>query len=119
MLNSTCNIDVRRFRVLRELRDQGTIAATADALCLTPSAISQQIKALSEEIGVPLLYQQGRNVSLTSQAHVLIKYAMNINRQLELAQAELTDVSEGNLGHVILGAFASAIPDLVAPALLP
>ena len=117
MLTSIHSIDVRRFRVLRELRDRGTVAATANALHLTPSAISQQIRALSDEIGVPLLHQHGRGVGLTPQAHVLIKYAMAIDRQLELAQAELTAITEGRLGRVTVGAFASAIPDLVAPAL--
>ena len=117
MITSSYNIDVRRFRVLRELRDRKTVAAAADALHLTPSAVSQQIRALSEEIGIPLIIQQGRGVRLTPPAHVLIKYAIAIDHLLELAQVELTAVSEGKLGHVTIGTFASAIPDLVMPTI--
>ena len=39
-------IDARRLHTLRELAGRGTIAATADALHLTPSAVSQQLRAL-------------------------------------------------------------------------
>ena len=38
-------LDVRRLRVLRELADRGTIAATAEALGYTPPAVSQQLAA--------------------------------------------------------------------------
>jgi len=117
MITSSHNMDVRRFRVLRELRDRKTVAAAADALHLTASAVSQQIRALSEEIGVPLVSQQGRGVRLTPHAHVLIKYATAIDRLLELAQVELTAISDGKLGFVTIGTFASAIPVLVLPTI--
>ncbi len=46
-------IDARRLRVLREVSQQGTLAAAADALHLTPSAVSQQLAALEREVGSP------------------------------------------------------------------
>ena len=56
-----CMIDVRRLRVLRaELADHGTIAAAAAALHLTPSAVSQQLAALTRETGVQLVEPDGR-----------------------------------------------------------
>ncbi|HEX7488298.1 MAG TPA: LysR family transcriptional regulator, partial [Anaeromyxobacteraceae bacterium] len=57
---STFTIDIRRLRVLRELRQRGTLAATARSMGLTTSAISQQLAALSREVGAPLLAPQGR-----------------------------------------------------------
>ena len=113
----TYSIDTRRFRVIRELRDRGTIAATAKALNITPSAVSQQITSLSKEIGAPLLSPHGRGVRLTPQAHILINHAMVIDRQLELAHTELAAINEGKMGHITIGSFASIIPDLVAPTL--
>lgn len=109
-------IDVRRLRVLRELRLRKTIGATAAALHLTPSAISQQISALSRDIGVPLLAPQGRRVRLTPQAELLLEHAAAIDAQLERARADLAAYEAGNVGRVALGAFASAITGLVAPA---
>src|SRR5215470_6268156 len=39
-------LDVKRLRVLRELAERGTVAATAEALSFTPSAVSQELSAL-------------------------------------------------------------------------
>ena len=76
-------IDVRRLRLLRELDNRGTVAATAAALHLTPSAISQQLAALSREAGVTLLDPVGRRVRLTPAAKVLLRHADEIFAQLE------------------------------------
>jgi DNA-binding transcriptional LysR family regulator len=114
---STFTIDIRRLRVLRELRQRGTIGATASALGLTPSAISQQLSALSREIGVPLLAPQGRGVRLTQQAELLLEHGAAIDVQLERARADLAAFEEGTVGRVTLGTFATAIAGVVAPAL--
>lgn len=58
-------LDVRKLRLLRELAHRGTIAAVAEALAYTPSAVSQQLTALERETGVSLLARTGRRVRLT------------------------------------------------------
>src|SRR5919206_152601 len=42
-------LDLRRLRLLHELRERGTIAAVADAPRFTPSALSQQLPPLERE----------------------------------------------------------------------
>ena len=39
-------MDFKRLRILRELADRGTVGATAEAMNVTPSAVSQQLKTL-------------------------------------------------------------------------
>src|ERR1700730_2901162 len=56
-------LDVRKLRLLRELAHRATIAAVADALAYTPSAVSQQLATLEREAGVPLLERTGRRVT--------------------------------------------------------
>jgi DNA-binding transcriptional LysR family regulator len=116
--SSTFTIDIRRLRVLRELQARGTVGATAEALNLTPSAISQQIAALGREAGVPLLMPHGRGVRLTPQALLLLDHAAAINAQLERARADLAAFDAGTVGQVTIGAFATAIIGIVAPALV-
>src|SRR6478609_8644477 len=57
-------LELRRLRLLRELHERGTIAAVADALRFTPSAVSQQLAMLEREAGVALLERAGRGVRL-------------------------------------------------------
>ncbi len=111
-------LDVRRLRALRELADRGTIAAAADALHLTPSAVSQQLAALEREVGHALVEPNGRSVRLTPSASVLLGHADRLFAQLERLDADLHAVTAGQAGTVRVGAFATAVSGLVAPALV-
>ncbi|MET9632229.1 LysR family transcriptional regulator [Lentzea sp. NPDC006480] len=110
-------IDPRRLRVLRALADHGTVTAAAAALHLTPSAVSQQLAALESEAGHPLLLRKGRRVSLTPAGELLVAHAHAVAAELERAQATLDALTAGSSGRVALAAFASAITQVVAPAL--
>ncbi|WP_309109977.1 LysR family transcriptional regulator [Saccharothrix sp.] len=110
-------IDPRRLRVLRALADHGTVTAAAQALHLTPSAVSQQLAALESEVGQELLRRRGRRVSLTSAGELLVGHANAVAAELERAQATLAGLSSGVAGRVEVGSFASAITQVVAPAL--
>lgn len=109
--------DLRKLRVLRALEEFGTVRATAEALCMTPSAVSQQLSSLSQQVGVALLEAHGRRVRLTDAAHALLRHTDIVLAQLERAEAELEGFARGEAGHVRVGAFATAIPSLVVPAL--
>jgi DNA-binding transcriptional LysR family regulator len=109
-------IDVRRLRALRELADRGTIAAAADALHLTPSAVSQQLAALEQEVGQPLLEPHGRTVRLTPAAEAVLEHAGTVFAELERMDATLAALSAGDRGRVRIGAFATGIRGLVVPA---
>ena len=61
-------LDLRRPRLLGELRRRGTITAVAEVLSYSPSAVSQQLSTLEKETGVLLLEPAGRRVRLTPQA---------------------------------------------------
>ena len=63
----------------------GSFRAAADELHVTPSAVSQQIKALEEALGVRLFARQGRSVALTVEGE---RYAQQVRDALsELARA--------------------------------
>lgn len=110
-------IDLRKLRLLRELDRRGTVAATAAAMHLTPSAVSQQLAGLSRELGVPLLERRGRGVVLTGQARLVLTHADAVQQQLEMARSALASWSEGTVGEVRIGSLATGIAALVAPAM--
>ncbi|WP_078651397.1 LysR family transcriptional regulator [Streptomyces xylophagus] len=110
-------VDLRRLVVLRELQRRGSLAKAAEALHLTPSAVSQQIAALAREAGVPLTEREGRGVRLTGQARVLLAHADVIAAQLERARADLAAYGEGGRGAVRIGCFSSGILGLLPGAL--
>jgi DNA-binding transcriptional LysR family regulator len=109
--------EVRRLRLLRELAAHGTIAATARACHLTPSAVSQQLGLLEREVGTPLLVRDGRGVVLTEAARVLVAHTERVLGELERAQAHVARLTGEIRGTVRLGAFPSAAVALAAPAI--
>jgi DNA-binding transcriptional LysR family regulator len=82
-------LDVRRLRMLRELSERGTIAATADALGYSAPAVSQHLAALERQVGVALLERHGRRVALTPAAVLLVGRTERVLAELEAAEAEL------------------------------
>ncbi|MFD6884037.1 MULTISPECIES: LysR family transcriptional regulator [unclassified Rhodococcus (in: high G+C Gram-positive bacteria)] len=110
-------LDVRKLRLLRELAHRGTIAAVAEALSYTPSAVSQQISALEREAGRPLLVRTGRRVRLTPAALILVEHTEAVLAELERAETALATSGPGPSGSVRLGAFPTALRTVVLPAL--
>ncbi|MFF3398130.1 LysR family transcriptional regulator [Streptomyces sp. NPDC002659] len=108
--------DIKKLQILRTLSERGTVTATAEALLMTPSAVSQQLSNLAKQLGVPLLEAQGRRVRLTDAAHLVLRHAEAVFAQLERAEAELTGYLQGEAGEVRVGAFSTAVPALVVPA---
>ncbi|MGA8114309.1 MAG: LysR substrate-binding domain-containing protein [Actinocatenispora sp.] len=110
-------IDPRRLRVLRALADHGTVTAAAQALYLTPSAVSQQLSALEAEVGQELLERRGRRVRLTGAGSILADHASTVLTQLRQAESELAAYAAGAAGTITVGAFATAIAGVLAPAI--
>lgn len=110
-------LDPRKLHLLRELASRGTIAAVAEAVTFTPSAVSQQLSALEREAGVPLLERTGRTVTLTPAGHLLVEHAQAVLEQLERASAALAAARGGPSGPLRIGAFPTAARVLLPRAL--
>ena len=78
-------MDVRRLDLLRELAERGSVTAVAEATGRTPSAVSQQLKVLEREAGMPLTERSGRGLVLTSAGHALARSATDVAIALERA----------------------------------
>jgi len=110
-------LDLRRLRLLRELARRGTIAAVAEALSYSPSAVSQQLAALEKEAGVRLLEPVGRRVRLTPQADLLVGHTQVLLEEMERAEAELAQSLNETAGTLRVAAFQTAVLALVPHAL--
>src|SRR3954449_6644920 len=110
-------LDLRRLRLLRELNARGTIAAVADALQFTPSAVSQQLAALEREAGVRLLERAGRGVRLTDPALVLVGHADALLERAAVAEADLAAAAGTVTGRARIASFHSAAMRLALPAM--
>jgi len=84
---------VRRFKTLVAIAELGTFAKAADAVYLTPAAVSQQMKALESELGMSLFDRTKRPPVLNPAGHALIPKALILIKNYE----ELKPTLEGEL----------------------
>ncbi|MFI7418007.1 LysR family transcriptional regulator [Nonomuraea sp. NPDC049684] len=111
------DIDPRRLRVLHEVARRGGVMRAAEALFLTPSAVSQQLAQLEREVGLALIDRSQRRVSLTPAGRVLAGYAERVEEELSEARKELTRFTERLAGPVRIAAFPTAIKHMLVPAM--
>lgn len=108
-------LDLRRLRLLRELRRRGTITAVAEALSYSPSAVSQQLSALERETGMRLLESAGRRVRLTAQADLLVTHTEVLLEEMERAEAALAQSLNETVGTLRVAAFQTAVVLTLVP----
>ncbi len=101
-------MDIRRLQLLRELADRGSITAVAAATHRTASAVSQQLKVLEAEVGVPLTERHGRGLVLTGAGLALAKTARRIAVAIESAEALWQEFTQSPQGSVSVSAFPTA-----------
>ncbi|TYL51657.1 LysR family transcriptional regulator [Nocardioides sp. BGMRC 2183] len=108
-------IDLDALAALRAVADEGSVIAAARATGFTASAVSQQIKRLERQTGVPLLERVGRGVMLTSHGEHLVEAGTQVLADLEELEAGLQRRAGVVAGRFRMAAFSTAIRGLVAP----
>lgn len=107
-------MDIGKLGALRELAVRKTMAAVAEALHVSPSAVSQQISMLEQEVGIDLVERRGRGVELTIAGRTLVERANRIFAELESARADMAELKKVVAGDIRVAAFPS-----VASLLMP
>lgn len=106
-----------RLRTFRALAESLHFRRTADKLHISQSAVSQQISALEDELGVMLLERIGRRSFLTPAGKVLVDEAGKVLAAVERAGEAVRAFGAGDVDRVRLG--ASTTPGVyIVPAAL-
>jgi DNA-binding transcriptional LysR family regulator len=110
-------LNIARLKVLLELHRRGTLSAVAEALSYSTSAVSQQIRQLERDVGVPVVEPVGRRLQLTPQGAVLVEHATRILELVEQAEADISMSLDRPSGTVRLAAYQSAAMTIVPRAI--
>lgn len=111
------DFNIQQLRMLCEVANTGTIAAAADSLGYTPSAVSQQLSSIEKVSKVAVLERVGRNVRLTDAGRELVRHAEMILDELERAKASLERVQSDVAGTVTIGLSESMASRFLPPLL--
>lgn len=106
-----------RLVVFRAVAEQRSFRKAAEELYLTQPAVSLQIKALEEDLGVQLFDRAGTHIALTAAGKVLLACSRQVYALLVQAESNIAALSGEHTGGLALGA-STTIAQYVLPRLL-
>ncbi|HSV84320.1 MAG TPA: LysR family transcriptional regulator [Ramlibacter sp.] len=106
-----------QLRVLSALGELGQLKKVADALSVTPSAISKQLAEIEDALDAPLFERAGNRVRFTDLGRVLTRRAQEMIEQLERTRIEIDHLCTGESGSIGVGA-APTLSPLFLPRLV-
>ena len=111
------DIDPRRLPFLLSVAREGGIVAAADILMVSPSAVSQQIQKLEEEVGLKLVERTTSGAILTPAGTIVAEAGERIKSNIAEALKALRPLTGQVTGTVTLGAFLTICRSTLIPAL--
>ena len=84
-------MDWDKLRIFNAAAEAGSFTHAGDTLNLSQSAVSRQVSALEQELGVPLFHRHARGLILTEQGELLARTAKDVMMKLEQTRAKLVD----------------------------
>src|SRR5688500_3607612 len=102
------NISLRQIRVFTAVAQQKSFTRAARELHLTQPAVSQQLKLLEAEVGLPLFEHLNRGIHLTDAGEELLRYAQQINEVIRTASESFAAMRGLKRGVLKLGAVSTA-----------
>jgi DNA-binding transcriptional LysR family regulator len=106
-----------RIVVFRAVAEQLSFRKAAEELYLTQPAVSLQIKALEEELGVQVFDRAGAQITLTQAGTILLRYARQVNSLFVQMERKIVALTGDHAGQLALGA-STTIAQYVLPRLL-
>ncbi|MBV2122666.1 MAG: LysR family transcriptional regulator [Candidatus Thiodiazotropha sp. (ex Ctena orbiculata)] len=96
-------IELTHLRIVAALQQHGTLTKAANALCLSQSALSHQIRYLEQKLGVEIWVKEGRRLRLTRAGNLLLETAEKVLPVLQQSQRTLKAYADGQTGVLRLG----------------
>lgn len=84
-------MDWDKLRVFRAAAEAGSFTHAGEALNMSQSAVSRQVSALEQELGVPLFHRHARGLILTEQGELLVGTVRDVAMKLDSVRGRLAD----------------------------
>jgi LysR family hydrogen peroxide-inducible transcriptional activator len=110
-------MELRHLETLLAIAEEGSFTAAADALATVQSNVSDQVRQLENELGVPLLVRSRRGAEPTEFGLLVLDRARRVQRELEAMRGDLALLQGLEAGYARLGVVGTASRWLV-PALV-
>lgn len=111
-------MDWDKLKTFHFAAEAGSLTAAADRLGISQSAVSRQIAALEESIGVPLFQRYARGLILTGPGKALVEITRDMHAAAQVAESTLKDAREKVMGDLAVTAPVAFGSTWLAPRLV-
>lgn len=101
-------MDLKQLRYFLTICEEGQITAAAKKLHMAQPPLSQQLKALEEELGVTLVKRGNRNIILTEAGEFLKEKAIQVLQECEEIKLEINDGTRNLKKNLRIGVVPSS-----------
>jgi len=97
-------LSLKQLRALVAIHENGSLAAAAQVLNLTPPAVSSQLRLLEQNFGVRLVLRgNDGNTSLTTSGKEVLRLAYKVHANLNTCFERIKSISSGKAGYLAIG----------------
>lgn len=93
-------MDWDKLRIFHAVADAGSLTHAGDALHLSQSAVSRQIRSLEESLNTTLFHRHARGLILTEQGELLFDATSSMAKRLDAAAARIRDSEDEVFGEL-------------------
>lgn len=111
-------IELRQLKYFLAVSKELHFTKAAEKLNISQPSLSQQIRALEHELGMPLFDRIGKKISLTKAGKILLLHTKTIFREIEQARSAIQDLNGLQHGSLTIGSLLTVVNYLLPPAIL-
>jgi LysR family transcriptional regulator, regulator for metE and metH len=110
-------IEFRHLRTIRAIHESGGLARAADMLHITQSALSHQVKALEDQVGMELFQRRSKPMKLSPAGFKLLRLAERILPEVAAVEEEFRAMQSGRSGRLHIAIECHACFEWLFPVL--
>ena len=93
-------MEIKYFRLIKSIAEEGSIANSAEKLFLTQSALSHQLRELEERLGFKVFHRTRNKWQLTDEGTELYKLGNSILDSIEKGFQNIEQLRSGSVGNI-------------------
>ncbi|SPH16981.1 HTH-type transcriptional regulator MetR [Defluviimonas aquaemixtae] len=111
------HLELRHLRTVKAIHDAGGLARAAEAMNLTQSALSHQVKALEDQVGAQLFVRRAKPMKLTAAGMRMLRAAERVLPEIAALMDEFRALKAGRTGRLHIAIECHACFDWLFPVL--
>ena len=97
------HVEIKHLRMICALAESGNMTRAAEKLCISQSALSQQLKDIENKLGTDLFFRTRKKMIITEVGKQLLETAVKVLDSVDQAERNISRKAKGEKGELKVG----------------